>query len=689
MIKILLAVGIVIFCSAGYGLLTEKVLKLKPSGFTAPLGFVLLLCTLQLCYYPVQFFNGSVYWIYASSYLILGVLLVYSLLHIKEIFERYWHWNSLWILLSFLVFLIVFYQVFIDIGFSDSPMYLNYIAQNIDNQHINLFNLYSGKIGAEWDALYLFQGYYHFGTFLCHAINVPSTLFGIGGKIDNIVISIWGLGMIYSLISSMLIVNFAEGLKIKQKSIKSVLIAYTLFFSNFYYWRIAFAFYGNTYRTLLAAYLIYTAYCWLRDKEDQLKYVMMFVVGAGLACSSSYLFISFAILFSLAAYLFISHKDNAFVDMSIIVLPLAIYAVMMFSRNRDIPWVAPTLAVIFMSYYSLRFTGWMRKIISYIEDFFFKYGKIIFFVIIPVAMMLFSAYVNFFKPDYLYDYAYYFNNHQDYDMVKDYYFIYSHVFDNILNFIRWVGVILILYKARSEEQNLIKFLFIMMLILFLNPLATTAVAYLIASNVFYRTVEVLFNPFTEMLIILVIFEWFAQLVWVKRGLMIILCCEIIIGHAASYYNSDWGLYTFHINGGRTVNPIYKISDEEIEAIHVLESLIQRDKDRYVGGHQPTIISHAEGVRTFLPNVYQIFTARDYYYIWNRVDWIFYDLARRHYDWEAPATEDYARSCTYLQDYQVDYLIIQYWENSEYDRATDACSTTEVTTSKFKVKSVSN
>lgn len=689
MIKILLAVGIVIFCSAGYGLLAEKALKLKPSGFTAPLGFVLLLCTLQLCYYPVQFFNGSVYWIYASSYLILGVLLVYSLLHIKKIFERYWHWNSLWILLSFLVFLIVFYQVFIDIGFSDSPMYLNYIAQNIDNQHINLFNLYSGKIGAEWDALYLFQGYYHFGTFLCHAINVPSTLFGIGGKIDNIVISTWGLGMIYSLISSMLIVNFAEGLKIKQKSIKSVLIAFTLFFSNFYYWRIAFAFYGNTYRTLLAAYLIYTAYCWLRDKEDQLKYVMMFIVGAGLACSSSYLFISFAILFSLAAYLFISHKDNAFVDMSIIVLPLAIYAVMMFSRNRDIPWVAPTLAVIFIGYYSLRFTGWMRKIISYIEDFFFKYGKIIFFVIIPVAMMLFSAYVNFFKPDYLYDYAYYFNNHQDYDMVKDYYFIYSHVFDNILNFIRWVGVIFILCKARSEEQNFIKFLFIMMLILFLNPLATTAVAYLIASNVFYRTVEVLFNPFTEMLIIFVIFEWFAQLVWVKRGLMIILCCEIIIGHAASYYNSDCGLYTFHINGGRTVNPIYKISDEEIEAIHVLESLIQRDKDRYVGGHQPTIISHAEGVRTFLPNVYQIFTARDYYYIWNRVDWIFYDLARRHYDWEAPATEDYARSCTYLQDYQVDYLIIQYWENSEYDRATDACSTTEVTTSKFKVKSVSN
>ena len=302
-------------------------------------------------------------------------------------------------------------------------------------------------------------------------------------------------------------------------------------------------------------------------------------------------------------------------------------------------------------------------------------------------MMMFAAYVNFFKPDYLYDYAYYFNNHQDYDMVKDYYFIYSHIFDNILNIIRWIGVILILWKAQSEEQNYIKSLFVMMLILFLNPFATTAVAYLIASNVFYRTVEVLFNPFTEMLILLAVIQWLDHREWIKRMLLVILCVEIVVGHVASYLDSDWGLYTFHVNGGKTVNPIYKISDEEIEAIHVLEGLIERDQNQFNDEHQPTIISHAEGVRTFLPNVYQIFTARDYYYIWNRVDWIFYDLARRHYDWEAPATEDYARSCGYLDYYDVDYLIIQYWENPEFDEATDACAITEITTSKFKIKSL--
>ena len=70
----------------------------------------------------------------------------------------------------------------------------------------------------------------------------------------------------------------------------------------------------------------------------------------------------------------------------------------------------------------------------------------------------------------------------------------------------------------------------MMLILFLNPLATTAVAYLIASNVFYRTVEVLFNPFTEMLILLAVIQWLDHREWIKRMLLVILCGEIVVGH---------------------------------------------------------------------------------------------------------------------------------------------------------------
>lgn len=687
MIKIVLMVALITLCSFTLGIAIEKKLKLKTSLYSAPLGFAALLFFLQICYYPVQYFNLSVYWIILISCLVLIILLVGTLFFIKDMFNQLKRKETLWVLASFLVFCFVFYHCFIDIEFSDSPMYLGYISQNINASQLNLFNLYSGLKGCEWDALYLFQGYYHFGTFLCYIINLPSQLLGIGGSISSLTISTWGLGMLYSLISSFFFVNMIRYLFISSKKLENIILFFTLFFSNFYYWRVAFSFYGNTFRTLFITMLIFMIYRWFKEDQAQFKYVLLIVVGAGITCSSSFLFISFIVLFCLAAYLFLIKKENAFIDMSIIVLPMAIYAVAMFSRNTQSPWIAPVLAIVFVLYYSFFWTKGLRIIIKKVEQFFFRYAKLIFYILVPTFFILFSIYVNVAKPEYLFNYAYYFNNHQNYDMVKDYYFIYSNFADNLLNILRWCGIILVVVKARTSEQRWIKNLLLLTLLLFLNPLTTTAVAYLIASNVFYRSVEILFNPFTEALFLVALLEYCNTRQWLQNTLITCLAIEVVIGHVGSWTNQSFGLYTFHLNGGKTVDPFLKITTLEKEAIDVVEGLIERDQDRYTNQHQPTIISHANGMVSSIPNVYQIFTTRDYYYKWNRIDWIFYDLARRHYDWEQPATEDYSRSCLYLQDYQVDYVVIEYWENPEFDQATDECSILETTTSIFKIKSV--
>ena len=36
--------------------------------------------------------------------------------------------------------------------------------------------------------------------------------------------------------------------------------------------------------------LLYVIYRWFKEKNEQIKYLILFVTGAGLACSSSYLF---------------------------------------------------------------------------------------------------------------------------------------------------------------------------------------------------------------------------------------------------------------------------------------------------------------------------------------------------------------------------------------------------------------
>lgn len=680
MIKILLVVFGLIGLFTGVGIQVLDSLKIEKKGFAAPVGFVIFLMITQLLYYPAQIFNFSFNWIIGSSFLVLIFSLYLTLKNIKRVLKDLLCKETLIVLVAFVVFIVVFSRLFIDIEFSDSPMYLNYIAQNINIDQLNMFNLYSGLPGVEWDGLYLYQGYYHFASFLCWLINIPFFLLGKSGYVENIMISTWGLGMLYSLISSMFIVNIVKYFKLKNKWFEFCLLFFTLFYSNFYYWRVAFSYYGNTFRTLLATMLIFFIYRWLKEENDNIKYIIPFIVGAGLACSSSYLFISFTILYCLAVYLFVIKKEHAFVDMSLFVFPIALYATVMFSWSNF--YIGMAMLVVFSAYYIGRFQKPVKKLILNIEEFLFDNAKLIFFVIIPIVIIAFSTYINFFKPEYLYNYSYFFQDHQKYDMVKDYTFVYSNWLDNIINVLRWIGVVLIIIYAKTKEDKFIQMMLLIVVLIFLNPLCITAISYTIASNVFYRTVEVLFNPFTELIILVYIYQaiqWQKLWQWI---LEFILIGVVLLGHFFSWVGLEEGLYTFYFVGGKNIEPDYKIEPHEYKSIKFLQEELKNNPQN----DQLTVLSQANGLRTFIPEAYQIFTSRDYFYSDVRVDWIFYDIARRHYDWE-PKLDDipYERACEFIQDYEVDYALIRYWENPEYDQETDKCMDTIFDSGVIKVK----
>lgn len=677
MIKIFLAISLLIVVFFGYGKTMMKLLKLEKEIFAVPIGFVTFFSVLQLFYYPVQFFNLSfnLIIVITAVLLILGIILAF--LHLKEVkVSKYW----LFVVLSIFVYLGVFYFCFIDIEFSDSPMYLNYIAQNINNSTLNKFDLYSGLVGQEWDGLYLYQGYYHFASYLCWMINIPYYLLGSSGYVENIAISTWGLGLLYNVLSSMIIINIIAYLKFDNKYFKFVVLLFTLLFSNFYYWRIVLAFYGNTYRTILITMLMFYSYRFVNDENEKLKYLMMLIVGAGIACSSSFLFISFSVLICLCAYLFSNKRPNAFKDMAIIVLPIAIYASVMFYKSNKL--IGMILAIIFLIYYLFKNTYIINNICQIIEKFLFKYAKIIFFVFLPLLLIAYSFYLNVTDDNLLIDYAYALQDHQQYDMVKDYTFRYSGIIDNCLNIIRWLGVAMVIYKAHTNGDRYIKYTFVLMLLLFLNPLCASGLAQTIASNVFYRNVEVLFNPFTESLILLSIIDNINNK-YITMGISAVLLLSTILGHALSFVDSDEGLYTFYVNGGKEVDHIYKIEHGEYEVIKRLQEELANDP---IDG-QPVVISQANGMRTFIPNAYQPITTRDFYYPYNRIDWNFYEIVRKHYPWQEHVDTPYENTCMYLERYDVDYLIIKYWDNSEFDQASDACSVTIFESAEFKLKKV--
>ncbi|MEF9892061.1 MAG: hypothetical protein RR738_01835 [Anaerorhabdus sp.] len=271
-------------------------------------------------------------------------------------------------------------------------------------------------------------------------------------------------------------------------------------------------------------------------------------------------------------------------------------------------------------------------------------------------------------------------------MVKDYTFRYSGIIDNVLNVIRWIGLIIFIKFSTSRENKFISDMFLLVVFFFLNPLCTTGLAYTIASNVFYRNIEVLFNPFTECLIIWFMLDKLNKKTVVSTSICFILIGSTVLGYLLSWVDSSEGLYTFYINGDKVTDPILKIEKKEVEVIKILqEELSKQDMTS-----QPIVIIQATDLGTFVPNVYQPpVTIRDYYYQHDRLDWNFYEVVRKHYPWQESVGTPFDDTCMYLERYNVDYLIIKYWENPEFDKASDACAATLFEGSDFKLKIIKN
>ena len=355
MIVVFLLAAILFLYAISFGLgqfVTEKfgIHELK---FKSPIGFIALLALCQLCFFPIQLFNGpfilvaliAMFWIAVS----LGLTIKYRNAWVQQFKNK-----RLFVIgLNGLLFLGLFYFCFIDIEFSDSIMYLNYVSQNIDNPSLNMFHLYTGLIGSEWDTIYLYQGYYHFIGALIYWLNIPFYLFNATRTVETLPAIVWGMGLLYQLVSSGFICDMVDDLKIDNKLLKLSILIFSLFYTNYYYWKLSFAFYGNTWRSLLIWVVLWMLVKYKQSYLDK-KYVpiIQICLMAGLASSSSFFFISFELLFGFFVYLlFVKEKRSVFL-MADLVFPIVIYAAIILSKDNLVVGIAAAVAAII--YYAIR-----------------------------------------------------------------------------------------------------------------------------------------------------------------------------------------------------------------------------------------------------------------------------------------------------------------------------------------------
>ena len=665
MLKIGIVVLMVLLVSTSYGVMLNERINFKLDDFVTPIGFAFLIMLLQICYYPAMLFNLSSNYEHFVSLIIFLIGIIYGIKNIKAIMQEYCQKRTIIIGIAFAVFFIVFYQCYIDISFSDAQMYLNYMSENININHVNMFNLWTGEPGQEWDTIYLFQGYYHFGSFIAWLVNANYYLFNIGTFVDNIVIETWALGSIYSIMSSMLIYNFAKYFG-KNKWIKNLMLLFGLFYLNFFYWRVAFSFYGNTFRTIYMCALLFYLYRYFDEKNIDFKYLCIVINFAGLAFSSSYLFISFSIMYALMIYLFHAKERNSIREMADFVFPLLCYALACFSRdNKSLFIVGLVLASL---YYLLRNKACLIRITDIIEGFLHKYAIRIFVIGAAIILAVGGAiYYLAINPGYEYNYRHYFENHSNYDMIKDYTFRYTGKSQNLVNILRWFGLGLLLFqKSSNEGEKFLKHIMIVLLLVFLSPLSVIGISKLIASNVYYRTFDVVFNPLTEMFFIGLILKKFDKKP-IYYLLTLFVVYMIFYAHVGSYINHYTGEYGFYIN--RNILPKYKISNDNLEVIRAFETDVKAHEDKEL-----RVVSHAEGIRTFVPQTWQLFTPYQIYYPNTRINQEFFNQSRNHYPYETYYETDFSSACQYIDRFDVDYIIVEWNQNMDYDIEVSKCMT---------------
>ena len=319
--RILIIAFLLIFLSEGTGTAVLKKLNIEKRGPAGALGFAVILGLLQTLYYIPLMLNLSFTWIIVLTGIVLLGALLLTMKELKNTLRTFISWDMAIVAGSAAVFLFIFSKMYVDLDYADSTTYLNYIAMNINAPHLNLYDLSNGLRGQEWNVYYLFQGFYHFGSFLCWLVNVPYYVLGSSSYVSNLVVSVWGLGILYNVFTNMLIVTAVKQMRTDHRVIRICVLLFALFYANFFYWDIAFAFYGNTFRALFVMLLIYIICRWQRDGNENTKWLLLFPLAAGFACSSSFLFMSFAVMFALAGYLSYRKKANALKDMAQLIFP--------------------------------------------------------------------------------------------------------------------------------------------------------------------------------------------------------------------------------------------------------------------------------------------------------------------------------------------------------------------------------
>lgn len=528
MMALLIAVILVLLSEAtGHSFL--KIFRLEKNGFTAPIGVAILFSFLELLYLPRLCLGGSFGWIKGATTIVLILAIVFFFYNLKEMKNSLWRGRTIYVLLTCLMMLGLFYLCKTNLSVDTDTEILR-MANNMNSQAIMLEN---NRL----------QGYEMFGSYIIWLFN---------GNFEKAALT---LALFATMISVMLCLDIVDSFDIGNPWFRFTLIVSSVFYSQFYSWKIRGAYQGGNWRITFIALALFTLYEWLKKEKENIKYLFPFVIFAGLFSHNGFLMIGFEMIYLSSVYLFHIKKIRSLYDVTTFMIPIMIYCVGWLTKYSYL--YAGLLFVACVFFYCARLKRSVYVKIIRVEDFLIDHSVKIFYVIVPIVFLVGTFIMRYFTVKYSIPYSEYIRFFSS-KAIGSYIFLSNNMLDIFLDIFRWGGMIVFLMNASRSEEQMVKMIFLGMVTFFVNPLCMGMLSQITGLEMYAHAFEIIFNPFTDIMIFYWIykkFEWTVIGQWVLELTLVITC---VLGHVSSFTNHPAGLYTDLLthdqNSGKVVLP---------------------------------------------------------------------------------------------------------------------------------------
>lgn len=348
------------------------------------------------------------------------------------------------------------------------------------------------------------------------------------------------LGLLYHLVLAAFSLNVIRTFRLKNRWFVMTLTAYALFYAGLGSWQISTAWAPENWRILMIAMMLRQIFLFLREGRETDVCLILFTIGGGIFVSDGFDMIAYEILYCFGVWMFSRRRPQSVFCLAVLFsVPLYYKA----CQLLEIFWPA---GVFCAAAYTLFLAGFryrrFRRAVLRTEDVLYEYGPAVFGAAVPVILSAASFLIGVLKPGVLVPLSFY-SVFLHADPTRGYLFLDGKWLTAVLSLFRWSGMILLLLKAERHEETQLRMMYILMTVLFLNPLTMGIAVKWIGVGAYASTFEIFFNPFTDILLLIIVyraFEWQVIGQWI---LEIFLIGAVLIGNIGSFAGVPEGLYT--------------------------------------------------------------------------------------------------------------------------------------------------